>query len=67
MSLQVHLYVTVSQILASNVRMYDNGSLRACLHGRGLPGEGGGGGGQVGEVIRLGGVTRLSIQSLILI
>ena len=43
MSLQVHLYVTVSQILASNVRMYDNGSLRACLHGRGLPGEGGGG------------------------
>ena len=66
MSLQVHLYVTVSQILASNVRMYDNGSLRACLHGRGLPG-GGGGGGQVGEVIRLGGVTRLSIQSLILI
>ena len=45
MSLQVHLYVTVSQILASNVRMYDNGSLRARLHGRGLPGEGGGGGG----------------------
>ena len=34
--------------------------LRACLHG--------GGGPQVGEVItRLGGVTRLSIQSLILI
>ena len=66
MSLQVHLYVTVSQILASNVRMYDNGSLRACLHGCGLPGEGEGGG-QVGEVIRLGGVTRLSIQSLILI
>ena len=33
--------------------------LRACLHG--------GGGPQVGEVTRLGGVTRLSIQSLILI
>ena len=65
MSLQVHLYVTVSQFLASNVRMYDNGSLKACLHGRGLPG--GGGGGQVCEVIRLDGVTRLSIQSLILI
>ena len=64
MSLQVHLYVTVSQFLASNVRMYDNGSLKACLHGRGLPG---GGGGQVCEVIRLDGVTRLSIQSLILI
>ena len=32
--------------------------LRACLHG--------GGGPQVGEVTRLGGVTRLSIQSLIL-
>ena len=62
MSLQVHLYVTVSQFLASNVRMYDNGSLKACLHGRGLPG-----GGQVCEVIRLDGVTRLSIQSLILI
>ena len=31
---------------------------RACLHG--------GGGPQVGEVTRLGGVTRLSIQSLIL-
>ena len=61
MSLQVHLYVTVSQFLASNVRMYDNGSLKACLHGRGLPG------GQVCEVIRLDGVTRLSIQSLILI
>ena len=45
MSLQVHLYVTVSQFLASNVRMYDNGSLKACLDG----------------------VTRLSIQSLILI
>ena len=29
MSLQVHLYVTVSQFLASNVRMYDNGSLKA--------------------------------------
>ena len=66
MSLQVHLYVTVSQFIASNVRMYDNGSLKACLHGRGLPG-GGGGGGQVCEVIRLDGVTRLSIQSLILI
>ena len=64
MSLQVHLYVTVSQFLASNVRMYDNGSLKACLHGRGLPG---GGGGQVCGVIRLDGVTRLSIQSLILI
>ena len=63
MSLEVHLYVTVSQFLASNVRMYDNGSLKACLHGRGLPG----GGGQVCEVIRLDGVTRLSIQSLILI
>ena len=33
------------------------GSLRACLHG--------GGGPQVGEVAPLGGVTRLSIQSLI--
>ena len=33
-------------------------SLRACLHG--------GGGPQVGEVTRLGGVTRLFIQSLIL-
>ena len=32
---------------------------RACLHG--------GGGPQVGEVTRLGGVTRLSIQSLVLI
>ena len=32
-------------------------SLRACLHG--------GGGPQVGEVARLGGVTRLSIQPLI--
>ena len=64
MSLEVHLYVTVSQFLASNVRMYDNGSLKACLHGRGLPG---GGGGRVGEEIRLEGVTRLSIQSLILI
>ena len=32
--------------------------LRACLHGGGRP--------QVGEVTRLGGVTRLSIQSLIL-
>ena len=32
--------------------------VRACLHG--------GGGPQVGEVTRLGGVTRLSIQSLIL-
>ena len=32
--------------------------LRACLHG--------GGGPQEGEVTRLGGVTRLSIQSLIL-
>ena len=44
MSLHVHLCVTVSQFLASNVRMYDNGSLRACLHGRGLPGGEGGGG-----------------------
>ena len=33
--------------------------VRACLHG--------GGGPQVGEVARLGGVTRPSIQSLILI
>ena len=33
-------------------------SIRACLHE--------GGGPQVGEVTRLGGVTRLSIQSLIL-
>ena len=33
--------------------------IRACLHG--------GGGPQIGEVTRLGGVTRLSIQSLILI
>ena len=32
--------------------------LRACLHG--------GGGPQVGDVTRLGGVTRLSIQSLVL-
>ena len=32
--------------------------LRACLHG--------GGGPQVGNVTRLGGVTRLSIQSLLL-
>ena len=53
MSLQVHLYVTVSQFLASNVRMYDNGSLKACLHGCGGP--------QLGEVTHLGGVTRLSI------
>ena len=34
-------------------------SLRACLHG--------GGGPQVGEVTRLGGVTRVSIYSVILI
>ena len=36
-----------------------DGKIRACLHG--------GGGPQVGDVTRLGGVTRLSIQSLILL
>ena len=35
------------------------GKLRACLHGGGWP--------RVGEITRLGGVTRLSVQSLILI
>ena len=37
---------------------YMDSKVRACLHG--------GGGSQVGEVTRLGGVTCLSIQSLIL-
>ena len=40
-------------------RVPDEMQIRACLHG--------GGGPQVGEVTRLGGVTHLSIQSLILI
>ena len=40
-------------------KFYSFYSVRACLHG--------GGGPQVGEVTRLGGVTRLSIYSLILI
>ena len=38
------------------VETLGNNSLRACSHG--------GGGPQVGEVPRLGGVTNLSIQSL---
>ena len=43
----------------SRVTLSDDVRLRASLHG--------GGGPQVGEVTRLDGVTRLSIQSLILI
>ena len=45
---------TVNGIQSSNDGMsLDKGPQRACLHG--------GGGPQVGEVTRLGGVTRLSI------
>ena len=42
----------------SRVTLSDDVRLRACLHGGGEP--------QEGEVTRLDGVTRLSIQSLIL-
>ena len=42
-----------------NIQLIAAVTLRACLHG--------GGGPQVGEVTHLGGVTRLSIESVILI
>ena len=46
-------------VSAARWNLFDILFLRACLHG--------GGGPQVGEVTRLGVVTRLSTQSLILI
>ena len=51
--------IKLSQIPLQNAVQISTPRLRACLQG--------GGGPQVGEVTRLGGVTRLSAQSLILI
>ena len=54
------IYITkkISFFFKMNRKGMRESILRACLHG--------GGGPQEGEVTRLGGVTRLSIQSLIL-
>ena len=56
---KIYLFFILVCCVQSHLLPFSGPVYRACLHG--------GGGPQVGEVTRLGGVTRLSIQSLILI